>query len=110
MKLLEHAEAKFNRKKEIGQILQTFVIAAAETLRELGNRSINPDDVTLESWIESEVLPALVALRTYTNESFENLSRSTRMAVPQIKDNWTWTPIRAIYKHAKNEIVEATDV
>ena len=110
MKLLEHAEAKFNRKKEIGQILQTLVIAAADLLRDVGNRCLNPYDVTIESWIESEVLPALGALRTYTNESFESLSRSTRQAVPQIKDNWTWTPIRAIYKRSKNEIIDATNV
>ena len=32
------------------------------------------------------------------------------MAVPQIKGNWRWIPIRAIYRIPKNEIVaEATE-
>jgi hypothetical protein len=60
----------------------------------------------LGSWLEAEALPALESLRSYTNESFQRLSRTTRMAVPQIKDNWQWIPIRAIYRLPKNEIVE----
>jgi hypothetical protein len=104
MTAMEHAEAKFNRKKEIGQILQTLVIAAADILRDIINQAPTMGD-GLGSWLEAEALPALESLRSYTNDSFQRLSRSTRMAVPQIKDNWLWVPIRAIYRKSKNEIV-----
>jgi len=105
MTALEHAEAKFNRKKEIGQILQTLVIAAADIMRDMYNQSIVPDNITFGSWLEGDVLPSLESLRAYTNESFKKLSESTRMAVPQIGPKWQWTPNRAIYKK-KNEIIE----
>ena len=106
MRSLEHGEAKFNRKKEIGQILQMLVIAAADVLREIAIHCSDENDITIESWLESEAVVALENLRVYTNESFNKLSHSTRMAVPQIKDTWRWIPVRAVYKRAnRNEIV-----
>jgi hypothetical protein len=110
MRHLEHAEAKFNRKKEIGQILQTLVIASADVLREIANRLNDKEDVTVGSWLETHGLDSLEGLRTYTNECFEKLSLSVRQAVPQIKEDWKWMPIRALYKPKKNEIVEAAVV
>ena len=157
MTTLEHAEAKFNRKKENGQILQTLVTAAADILQMVYQRAIESaaaetivteteivarhadwiqdssggGAIELEAaaaaqllyeaalntaslhamgeWLDKEALPDLENLRLYTNESFETLSRSTRMAVPQISATWRWVPIRAIYKRVKNEIVEAEE-
>jgi len=98
--LLEHHEAKFNRKKEIGQILQTLVIAASDVLRDFCTRAgYLPTDLLIE-WYDKEVAVNLESLRCYTNETFKKLSHSTRMAVPQIGDMWAWVPIRAIYKNA----------
>ena len=168
MTTLEHAEAKFNRKKENGLILQTLVAGAADILQMVYRRAIESAAAETElietevaaraaagaadliqdcggrsafeleasasasaaaveaaveaqlkyqaalnaasqyamgEWLDKEALPDLENLRLYTNESFEALSRSTRMAVPQISAKWRWVPIRAIYKRVKNEIV-----
>ena len=103
--LLEHNEAKFNRKREIGQILQTLVIAAADVMRDFCSRAAVLPTPLFQEWIEAEMTPTLESLRAYTNESFKKLSHTTRMAVPQVDDKWSWIPIRAIYKHEKNTIV-----
>jgi len=113
MTRLEHAEARFNRKREIGQILQTLVAAATDILQVVYQMLLNPaNDEIVGNWLDMEALPNFEGLRLYTNESFEKLSTSTRMAVPLISDRWAWVPIRAIYKRAKNVIVgteEGTD-
>jgi len=103
--LLEHNEAKFNRKREIGQILQTLVIATADVFRDFCSRAAVLPTPLFQEWIEAEMAPTLESLRAYTNESFKKLSHTTRMAVPQVDDKWEWVPIRAIYKHEKNTIV-----
>jgi len=103
--LLEHNEAKFNRKREIGQILQTLVIATADVFRDFCSRAAVLPTPLFQEWIEAEMTPTLESLRAYTNESFKKLSHTTRMAVPQVNDKWEWVPIRAIYKHEKNMIV-----
>jgi hypothetical protein len=103
--LLEHNEAKFNRKREIGQILQTLVIATADVFRDFCTRAPVLPTQLFQEWIETEMIPNLESLRSYSNESFKKLSHTTRMAVPQVNDKWEWIPIRAIYKHEKNTIV-----
>jgi len=98
MTLLEHAEAKFNRKKEIGQILQMLVVAAADVMRSVVTALSIGDNDMVGTLIHSHAFPQLESLRVYANESFETLSHSTRMAVPQVGENWKWMPIRAMYR------------
>ena len=90
---LEFTEAKFVRKKEIGQILQTFVTVAAEIMAGIYERTINTE------WIRTHGLPNLNALRDYTNKTFLTLGDVMKMAVPTIGDNWRWNPIRIHYRH-----------
>jgi hypothetical protein len=107
---LELTEAAFNRKKEIGQLLQTFIIASTDVLqniaRELEDPSKSSSDIA--SYIQTTSLPNLESLRNYTNDSYRSMAKSRRMAVPQIGDRWQWLGIRALYKSegSKNAIVE----
>jgi len=106
---LEHNEARFNRKKEIGQLLQTLVTAAADIMQtiagefeKVANGTIEEREATnsiVETW-----LPNLEALRNYTNESYKKMGDSLRMAVPYINEKWQWTGIHV--NHEKNEIME----
>jgi hypothetical protein len=112
---LEHTEAAFNRKKEIGQLLQTFVTASADILQGIVGRmedtSVSPDSVV--AFIRDVAMPQLESLRSYTNESFNTMGTSRRMAVPQVGSRWEWLPARALYKMptlAVNEIVEADNI
>jgi hypothetical protein len=112
---LEHAEAAFNRKKEIGQLLQTFVTASADILQGIVGRLEDPsasqNDVA--AFIRGTAMPHLEGLRSYTNESFTAMATSRRMAVPQVGSKWEWHSPRALYKVpglVVNEIVEADDI
>ena len=106
---LEHAEAAFNRKKEIGQLLQTFVTASADILQSimayLQDPTKSPNEVAM--FIRDVAMVNMESLRTYTNESYINMGKSRRMAVPQINERWWWTGIRALYKNIPDKnIVE----
>lgn len=105
---LELNEAKFNRKREIGQILHTLVTAGAEMLQGVIDR-IEPDGhvhgwgTTAATWIRETALPTLESLRAYTNEAYKDLGKAHHMAVPQINERWAWLGIRALYRGAKVE-------
>jgi hypothetical protein len=100
---LEHTEAKFNRKKEIGQILQTLVTAAADTLQ--GIHVSLQGERTGSKWVLEQAVPQLENLRIYTNGALRTLAKSLHMAVPQIDAQWHWIPIRALYKDAREAAV-----
>jgi len=93
---LEHTEARFNRKKEIGQILQTLVTAAADTLQGIFQQV--QAEARGTDWVITTALPQLESLREYTNDALKTLAKSLHMAVPQIDAQWEWIPIRALYK------------
>lgn len=95
---LELNEAKFNRKKEIGQILQTLVTAGAEVLQGIMERL---NGVGAADWIRDTALPMLESLRVYTNDAYKALAKAQHMAVPQISEKWGWQGIRALYRGAK---------
>ena len=110
---LEHAEAAFNRKKEIGQLLQTFVTGTADILQGIVGRMEDPSISQNDrlAFIYEVALPQLEALRTYTNETFQTMSVERHMAVPLISDKWRWEPARALYKRGPpplepNEIID----
>ena len=105
---LEHTEAKFNRKKEIGQIMQTLVTAAADTLQ--GIYVSLQGERTGSKWILQQAVPELESLRIYTNGALRTLAKSLHMAVPQIDAQWAWIPIRALYKDAREAAVPPLDM
>lgn len=104
---LEITEARFNRKKEIGQILQTLITAGSDMMNRLYERirsidsEINPDGFT--GWLLDTAFPELEQLRAFGNESLLTLARRDKMAVPQLEENWKWKGIRALYRNKSAE-------
>jgi hypothetical protein len=114
--VLEQNEAKFNRKKEIGQILQTLIISAAEMLQEIFQRleeaqrkdnelrtetnqlGLSVNQMSVARWYRTTGKPYFESLRDFTNDALRTLSVAHRMAVPQIAGDWQWMPTRALYK------------
>ena len=95
---LEFTEAKFTRKKEIGQILQTFVTVSAEIMGGIYEHAADPNELSGAEWIRNTGLKNLDALREYTNNAFMTLGKVMKIAVPTIGANWRWQPIRIHYR------------
>lgn len=99
VKSLEHSYTKFQRRREIGQILHTLVTATADILRNVHMRmmeSMYQHDLPL--WVESEIIPTLETLRTYTNETFQKFGKANRCATPQLSARWQLLAARTLYK------------
>lgn len=95
-KMLEQRETRFERKKEIGQILQMFGHVGAEFLRALERAGhLHASNV----WI-SQVKDQVLDLRTYTNKSLAELGKRMMCAFPQIDKDWFYVPPR---KEAVND-------
>jgi hypothetical protein len=98
---LEFTEAKFNRKKEIGQILQTLVTTGADIMAGIYERISAPQDefepVNTE-WIRNTGIVNLEGIRVYTNEALTTIGNSMHIAVPQIDKFWGFVPPRILYK------------
>ena len=89
-KMLEQRETRFERKKEIGQILQMFGHVGAEFLRALERAGTTGAG---EVWI-GQVKDQVVDLRTYTNKSLAELGKRMMCAFPQIDKDWFYVPPR----------------
>jgi hypothetical protein len=98
---LELDEAKFIRKKEIGQILQTLATAGADLMNYIVNQSIAMDPALYATWVSTAALEQLEQLRIFCNDSLKNLAKRDRMAVPQFEGQWKWKGVRALYRPAK---------
>jgi hypothetical protein len=101
---LEIVEARFNRKRDIGFILQTVATAASDAYREMVARCQLSDPAFAADsyqWLNESFLPLLEQLREYANTSLKALGATQKMAVPQIGPLFKWTPARILYKAAK---------
>ena len=98
---LELAEAKFQRKKEIGQILQTIATAGADAMNQMVNEFHHQEEHVFPVWLSTTAMEELDRLRIFGNESLKALAKRDRIAVPQFGAYWGWIPLRAIYKPAK---------
>jgi hypothetical protein len=109
---LEMAETAFNRKKEIGQILQTLATAGSDMMNRLYEKAIEMDaEVDMDNfvgWILDVAIPEFDQLRAFGNESLKGLSKRDRMAVPQFGNMWEWTRSRALYIVKKKVAATAT--
>ncbi len=87
-KLLEQRETRFERKKEIGQILTMFTHVGSEYLRQL---DAAPDLYAIWKWNDDatkSVWKQLEDLRLYTNKSLYELGQRMMCAFPQINVEW----------------------
>lgn len=96
-KQLEHRETRFERKREIGQILTTFAHVGAEIIRSMVNHPGATGDVRqnliVDNWkrVSSKQLEDL---RLYTNKSLVELGKRMCCAIPQIDSKWAYIPPR----------------
>jgi len=85
-KSLEALETKFERKKEIGQILSTFAQVGSEYMRSLENAGTAN---VANLWFTT-VKQQLEELRLYTNKSLVDLGKRMICAIPQINSKWAY--------------------
>jgi hypothetical protein len=106
---LELAEAKFMRKKEIGQVLQTLATAGSDLMNHLVNQSAAMEPEVYAVWLATTAKDELEQLRAFGNETLKGLAKRDRIAVPQFEECWKWKAMRAIYKTQKVK-AEATAI
>jgi hypothetical protein len=99
---LELSEAKFNRKKEIGQILQTLATAGSDLMNHIVNQADILENDVYAAWLSTTGIEQLQQLRAFGNDSLQTLGKRDRMAVPQFEELWKWKAVRALYKPKKN--------
>jgi len=91
-KHLEQGETKFERKREIGQVLQTLVHVGSEKMTEISN--------VLQASIHGsariiEILEELEQLRQFSNDAMKKRGKEMGIVVPQITpDEWRWSMTR----------------
>ena len=108
---LELSEARFNRKKEIGQILQTLITAGSDMMNRIYEMIRDDTLIHLESlipWLRDVGVPELDQLRVFGNDSLKALGKRDHMAVPQFEENWRWKPLRALYRGPGKATAKAT--
>ena len=91
-KTLEQRETRFEKRKEIGQILTTFSHVGSELMRALEATGGGAALVTL--W-NTTVKKQCEDLRLYTNESLTALGKRMICAIPQILEEWQYQPPRS---------------
>ena len=91
MKVLEQAETKFERKKEIGQVLSTFAHIGSEFMREI-ERSMTAA-LLKDLWMK-KLRRQCDDLRIYTNKSLVELGKRMMCAIPQFTNTWEYIPPR----------------
>jgi hypothetical protein len=91
-KHLEQGETKFERRREVGMVLQTLVHVGSEKMTEISN--------VLQASIHGsariiEILEELEQLRTFSNEALKKRGKEMGIVVPQISpDEWRWSMTR----------------
>ncbi len=85
---LEMKETKFERKKEIGLVLQTLVHVGAEKLTEIANLTQIGNDGPPQI---RQRIQELEQLRDFTNTALKTRGEQMGIVVPQIEgENWIW--------------------
>lgn len=88
---LELKETRFERRREIGLILQTIIHVGAEKLTELQNAFNVPNNMEAIQAIVKE----LEDLRIFTNNALKVKGEQMGISVPQITgDDWRWSTTR----------------
>ena len=92
-KQLEQRETKFERKREIGQILTTFAHVGAEMLRTLTNHvgvTGEPKMALVAKMWNGTMGRQVEDLRLYTNKSLVELGKRMGCAIPQVDGRWNY--------------------
>jgi len=90
-RLLEQGETKFERRREVGMVLQTLAHVGAEKMTEISNLL----QVSGNSKRIIEILEELEHLRLFSNSALQKRGKQMGIVVPQIKENdWHWSMTR----------------
>jgi hypothetical protein len=88
---LEQGETKFERRREVGMVLQTLCHVGAEKMTEISNLL----QVSGNSKRIIAILEELEHLRIFSNEALKKRGKQMGIVVPQIKENdWHWSMTR----------------
>jgi len=94
-------ENSFEKKQQIGMILNTFITLTNDLMRKLYNRiSTDSTNKTTLSRFQ-KYMNEFEQIREYINESLVNTGKVMMCAVPQIISNanfWSWQPITRVEK------------
>ena len=98
-------ENKFMKKQQIGQVLQTFVVAGTELMNSLYNKlNETSPDVSSSKHIKRvyRCIDEFNNLRTYINSSLEDVGVQMMCAVPQISvEYWGYVQAKVLPKKVK---------
>jgi hypothetical protein len=95
-------ENKFEKKQQIGQVLQTFVVAGTELMNSLYNKlSETSADASISRHTKRiyRCIDEFNNLRTYINSSLEDVGVQMMCAVPQISvEYWGYVQAKVLPK------------
>jgi len=90
-RLLEQGETKFERRREVGMVLQTLAHVGAEKLTEISNLL----QISGNSKRIITILDELEQLRIFSNDALQKRGKQMGIVVPQLKDDdWRWSMTR----------------
>ena len=98
-KMLEQRETKFERKREIGQILTTFTHVGSELVRNLvagPGLTVEARSTMIKNTWKTTTEKQLNDLRVYTNDSLKSMGARMMCAFPQIDKDWNYIPPRKL--------------
>ena len=94
-------ENKFEKKQQIGQVLQTFVAAGTEVMRSLYTEMLAMDTLDLKKITNR--IDEFNNLRNYINNSLETVGKNMMCAVPQIGPEWYYIVAKNLIKARADE-------
>jgi hypothetical protein len=90
-RLLEQGETKFERRREVGMVLQTLAHVGAEKLTEISNLL----QISGNSKRIITILDELEQLRIFSNDALQKRGKQMGIVVPPLKDDdWRWSMTR----------------
>jgi hypothetical protein len=104
---LEHMETQFERKKEIGLILQTLVHIGSEKLTSLQNQLQTTANMTKRAELVLQTIEEMEEVREYINSALKRKGVQMGMVVPQITKLfvYNWSTRQEMKVEKQNEII-----
>jgi hypothetical protein len=107
---LEHMETQFERKKEIGLILQTLVHIGSEKLTSLQNQLQTTSNMVNRAKLVLQTCDEMEEVREYINSALKRKGIQMGMVVPQITKLfvYSWSTREEMKAEKQNEVIRPT--
>lgn len=104
---LEHMETQFERKKEIGLILQTLVHIGSEKLTSLQNQLQTTANMSKRAELVLQTIQEMEEVREYINSALKRKGVQMGMVVPQITKLfvYNWSTRQEMKAEKQNEVI-----